>query len=189
MRRFPIALAALIAFVSTTTAFAADYNVDPVHTSLIYRIKHLASSYSYGRFDNPSGTFSFDPDHMDQTTFDMTVPVGDIDTGNPKRDPDLKGPDFFNAKEFPTMTFKSTAVKVDGKTLQVTGDLTIHGVTKSVTIPLDYIGTGPGMMGEVRSGFEGTINIKRSDFGMTAMMQAVGDDVRLIISIEGIQKK
>jgi polyisoprenoid-binding protein YceI len=188
MRRVTIALTAMIALVASATAFAADYNIDPVHTSLIYRIKHLNSSYSYGRFDGPSGTFTWDADHPEQTTFDVTAPISGLDTGNARRDSDLKGPDWFNAKEFPTMNFKSTAVKKDGDTLQVTGDLTIHGVTKSVTVPLDIVGTA-SMMGQTHSGFEGTITIKRSDFGMTAMTQAVGDDVRLIISLDGLQKK
>ena len=187
MRRVTLALTAVIALVASATAFAADYAIDPVHTSLIYRIKHLNSSYSYGRFDGPSGTFSWDADHPEASTFDVSVAVDGLDTGNARRDADLKGPDWFNAKEFPTMTFKSTAVKKDGDTLQVTGDLTIHGVTKSVTVPLNIVGTAT-MMGQTHSGFEGTLNIKRSDFGMTAMTQAVGDDVRLIISLDGIQK-
>jgi polyisoprenoid-binding protein YceI len=187
MRRVTIALTAAVAFFASASAFAADYNIDPVHSSFIYRIMHMQASYSYGRFDQPAGTFSFDPDHPEQASFDVTIPIDSLDTGNPKRDADLKGPDWFNAKEYPDMTFKSTAVKKDGGKLQVTGDLTIHGVTKSVTIPLDIVGTST-MMGKTRSGFEGTIDIKRSDFGMAALPQAVGDDVRLIISIEGDQK-
>ena len=101
----------------------------------------------------------------------------------------MKSPDFFNAKQFPTISFKSTSVKKDGDTvLNVTGDLTLHGVTKSITVPLTVVGSGKGMAGETRTGFEGTVEFKRSDFGMTGLAPVVGDDVRLIVSIEGITK-
>ncbi|HEX4124288.1 MAG TPA: YceI family protein [Tepidisphaeraceae bacterium] len=176
------------AIIVAPAAFAADYQIDPVHTSLIYRIKHMNSSYSYGRFDKPEGTFSYDPDHPDQSTFDVSVAVDNLDTGYAKRDSDLKGPDWFNAKEYPTMSFKSTSVKKDGDKLDVTGDLTIHGVTKSVTVPFDIVGTAT-MMGQTHTGFEGTLDIKRSDFGITAMPQVAGEDVRLIISLDGLEKK
>jgi polyisoprenoid-binding protein YceI len=187
MRRVFLALTALIILTASATTFAADYTIDPVHTSLIYRIKHFNSSYSYGRFDAPSGTFSWDPANPDQATFNISVAVDSLDTGNAKRDSDLKGPDWFNAKEFPTMTFKSTSVKKDGDKLDVTGDLTIHGVTKSVTVPLDIVGTA-NVMGTTHSGFEGVVTINRSDYGMGAMPQAVGEDVRIIVSLDGIQK-
>ena len=187
MRRIILTLTAILA-LAASASFAADYQIDPVHTSLIYRIKHMNSSYSYGRFDQPQGTFSYDPDHPENSTFDVSVAVANLDTGNAKRDSDLKGPDWFNAKEYPTMSFKSTSVKKDGDKLMVTGDLTIHGVTKSVTVPLDIVGT-QSFMGQTHTGFEGTVDIKRADFGMAAMPQMVGEDVRLIISLDGVEKK
>jgi polyisoprenoid-binding protein YceI len=181
-------VAALVASLGMS-ALAAHYDVDPVHTALIYRIKHLQSSYSYGRFDGPTGTFDYDAASPEASTFELSVKVDDIDTGNSQRDGHLKSPDFFNEKQFPTITFKSTSVKKDGEDkLDVTGDLTLHGVTKSITVPLTIVGTGKGMAGETRTGFEGTVEFKRSDFGMTGWAGVVGDDVRLIVSIEGITK-
>ena len=168
MKRSIAQLASLVLFVSAASAWADDYKIDPVHTSLIYRIKHLQSSYSYGRFNKPSGTFSFDPATPEKAMFDLTVNVSELDSGDAKRDAHLKSPDFFNAKEFPTIHFKSTSVSKAGDSLNVTGELSIHGVTKTVTIPLTFVVRGPGM-GDVRAGFEGTAEIKRSDFGMTSL--------------------
>lgn len=185
---FSLAAAAVIG-ASSISAMAATYDIDPVHTALIYRIKHLQSSYSYGRFNKPTGTFDYDAASPEKSTFALNVNVDDVDTGNAQRDGHLKSPDFFNAKQFPTITFKSTSVKKTGdEKLEVTGDLTMHGVTKSITVPLAVVGSGKGMAGETRTGFEGVIEFKRSDFGISGLMQAVGDDVRLIVSIEGIQK-
>ncbi len=187
-RSFIVMLAAVVA-ATGLSAFAANYDVDPVHTTLIYRIKHLQSSYSYGRFNMPTGTFTYDAAAPEQSTFSMTINVDNIDSGNPQRDGHLKSPDFFNAKQFPTITFKSTSVKKSGEDkFDVTGDLTMHGVTKSITVPLTLVGSGKGMAGETRTGFEGVVEFKRSDYGISGLMQAVGDDVRLIVSIEGIQK-
>ncbi len=189
MNRGLLSLALLGSGLLTGSLQAADYQVDPVHTALIYRIKHLQSSYSYGRFNKVGGTFSYDATAPEKTAFNMSVETADIDSGNPQRDAHLKSPDFFNAKQFPTISFKSTAVKkVGDDKLEVTGALTVHGVTKPVTTTLTVVGTGKGMAGETRTGFEGTLEIKRSDFGMKGLAEAVGDDVRLIVSIEGLYK-
>ncbi|MFI5379767.1 MAG: YceI family protein [Tepidisphaerales bacterium] len=189
MSRRMFSLALLVAGMVAGSVRAADYQVDPVHTTLIYRIKHLQASYSYGRFNQVGGTFSYDPAAPEKTAFSMSVAAADIDSGNPQRDAHLKSPDFFNVKQFPVISFKSTSVKKAGDDkLEVTGDLTLHGVTKSVTTTLTVIGTAKGMAGETRTGFEGTLELKRSDFGMNGLMPAVGDDVRLIVSIEGLYK-
>jgi polyisoprenoid-binding protein YceI len=170
-------------------ARAAEYNIDPVHSTLIYRIKHMGTSYSYGRFNNPTGTMSYDPAAPEKTMFELTVNVNDIDSANTARDTHLKGADFFNARQFPTIRFKSTAVTRDADgTLQVTGDLTLRGVTRSLKVPLTVTGTGTGQGGKAMVGFEGTVEFRRSDFGMDQNMGAVGDEVRIIVSLEGIQK-
>jgi polyisoprenoid-binding protein YceI len=189
LKRLSVLIVSAAAVLGASLASAADYNIDPVHTTLIYRIKHLNASYSYGRFDSPTGAFSYDPASPEKSTFSLEVKVDNINSGNPQRDGHLKSPDFFNAKQYPTITFKSTAVKktADDK-LDVTGDLTIHGVTKSVTVPLAVVGTAKGMAGETRTGFEGTIELKRSEFDVKGLPGAVGEDVRIIVSIEGIAK-
>ena len=110
-----------------------------------------------------------------------------VDTANEKRDAHLKSPDFFDAKQFPLITFKSTSVKADGDNFEVTGDLNLHGVTKQITVPLKKTGeSDTGKMG-YRTGWQAEVDLKRSDFGMTGMQGAIGDDVHLIISFEAVK--
>jgi polyisoprenoid-binding protein YceI len=178
-------LLAMLAF--SAVAQAADtYKIDPVHSTALFRIQHAGAGYLYGRINGPEGTLNVDDSDPTKTSFDVTLQVKNIDTNNAQRDTHLKSPTFFSAEEFPTLTFKSTAVKAAGDNkLDVTGDLTIHGQTKSVTVTLDHTGTS-NMMGN-RIGYEGTFTIKRSDFGMNAMQGGVGDEVRIIISLEGVK--
>lgn len=165
-------------------ALAADYAIDPVHTFANFRIKHMGVSYSYGRFDFPEGTVSYDPAAPEKTTLSITIKIDNVNTGVEKRDTHLKSASFFNVKDFPTMTFVSTsAKKVDENNLEVTGDLTIHGVKKSVTVKLEISGTGE-FQGKKLIGFETTFDIKRSDFGMTEMIPGAGDEVRINFSLE-----
>ncbi len=165
------------------------YNVDSVHSTVIFRIKHLDVSYFYGRFNSPTGGFTFDPENPARSSFDITLLTKNVDTHSPRRDRHLKSADFFNAKQFPKITFKSTSVKkVRGDTLQVTGDLGLHGQTRQITIDLQHVGSrDTGRMGQ-RCGFETTFTIKRSDFGMKFMLNGVGDEVTLMISLEGVKK-
>jgi polyisoprenoid-binding protein YceI len=119
----------------------------------------------------------------------MEVKIDSIDTANGDRDKHLKGPDFFNAKEFPTMAFKAKSMKAaDEKTYEVTGDLTIHGVTKEVTVKLERLGTGKDpRSGKPRTGWETTFRINRSDFGMKFGIPAIGDEVLITVAVEGVQ--
>lgn len=182
--RTGILAAAVLAAPALATA-ADTYKVDPVHSTVIYRVKHMNASYSYGRFNDVAGTFTIDPQDPGKDTFDFTVKTESIDTGNAKREQHLKGPDFFNVQQFPTITFKSTTAKpVDADTAEVQGDLTLHGVTRPVTVHIDHVGTAQGPMGKV-AGVEAVFQIKRSDFGMTNMVGPVGDDIRVIVSLEG----
>jgi polyisoprenoid-binding protein YceI len=170
-------------------ARAADtFTVDPIHSSLIFRIKHLDAGYIYGRFNQFSGSFALDDKNPADCKLEMEVKVDSLDTGNGMRDTHLKGPDFFNAKESPTMTFKATSMKAaDEKTYEVTGDLTLHGVTKPVTVKLERIGSAKDpRSGKLRTGFETTFTIKRSDFGMKYAIGLLGDDVRVTVAVEGV---
>jgi len=167
---------------------AADtYTVDPVHSSLLFRVKHLDCGYIYGRFNQYSGSFAFDDKNPSECKLEMEVKIDSLDTANADRDKHVKGPDFFNAKEFTTMTFKATSMKAqDEKNYEVTGDLTIHGVTKQVTVKLERLGTAKAM-GKTRSGWETTFSINRSDFGMKFGIPAISDEIRIIVAMEGIR--
>jgi polyisoprenoid-binding protein YceI len=142
-------------------------------------------SFFYGRFNGPEGTISVDEADPSKTSFDVQLKVANIDTNNPNRDKHLKSPDFFSAEEFPTISFKSTAVKAgEDKKLEVTGDLTLHGKTKSITVPIERIGTADVPRMGHRTGYEATMKIKRSDFGMDKMLDALGDEVTIRIGLE-----
>jgi polyisoprenoid-binding protein YceI len=168
---------------------AETYKVDPVHSTVLFRIKHLNLSYVHGRFNDVAGTFSFDDEDPSAGSLDIEVPVAKIDTNNAERDKHLKSPDFFDAERFPLITFKSRSVKKVGEqTYEVGGELALHGVTKPLTVKLERIGSGKDPWGGYRTGFETTFTIKRSDFGMTNVIGPVGDEVRLTVAIEGVRR-
>ena len=123
------------------------------------------------------------------SAFDIQVNVDTIDTHNEGRDKHLKSPEFFDAAKYPTIAFKSKSVKKTGEsTFEATGDLTLHGETRPLTVKIERTGAGPGMKGEHRSALETTFDIKRSEFGMKTMIGPLGDDVRLNVSIEGVRE-
>ena len=184
-----LALAALLTGAALT-AGADDYDLDPVHSVAVYKINHLGTSYSYGLCTDITGTFTFDPQNLAACAIDATVPVANLETKNDMRDDHLLGADWFNAKAFSTITFKSTKwEKAKDGHYKVTGDLTILGKTKEVTFTAEHVGTKDGLRGETRCGFDTTFTIKRSDFGMTGMLENIGDEVTLTIGLEGVKKK
>jgi len=161
----------------------ASYTIDPVHSSVIFRIKHMNTSQFYGRFNDIHGTLDFDDANPASSNLDPEIKIDSVDTHATKRDGHLKSPDFFNAATFPTATFKSKTWTKSGEAFDVTGDLTIHGVTKPVTVKLEKTGTGKGQGGPI-IGFETTFTVKRSDFGISYMPDGLGEDVRITIALE-----
>jgi len=174
---------------SAVTAASSDYVIDAVHSTIIFRIKHMDASYSYGRFNKIDGVANYDASGG-LTGLKINVDVDSVDTANSARDEHLRNPDFFNTKQFPKATFKSTGVKKAGDhTYDVTGEFTLMGVTKTITVALEHTGNGKSMQGADLAGFEGTFTLKRSDFGITKYLPtAIGDDVRLTISLETIKQ-
>ncbi|MGH7176691.1 MAG: YceI family protein, partial [Tepidisphaeraceae bacterium] len=145
---------------------------------------HLEKGTIWGRFNKIEGTISLDAADPAKTLFEIKVPVDSIDTNNAKRDQHLKSSDFFSAKEFATLAFKSTSVKSSGdKMLEVTGDLTVHGVTRPITIMMEYAPPSDTPQGH-KAGFAAAFVIKRSDFGMTGMVPMIGDEVHAYVGIE-----
>lgn len=174
----------------SSSAFAADtWSVDPSHSTAIFRIKHFNASWQYGRFNDVSGTFVFDDADPTKSTLELSIKTDSVDTNNQKRDDHLKGPDFFNAAQYPTMTFKSKKVAAkSGNVWAVTGDLTIHGTTKEITVDVERTGTGKDPWGGTRTGAEATFTIKRSDYGVSGLPDGLGDEVRIVVSAEAIKK-
>ena len=167
---------------------AETYAADPVHSSLVYRVKHMNTSFFWGRFDAIAGSFTLDDANPAESRFEFQVKADSVDTADAKRDQHLKSPDFFNVVQFPTITFKSQSIAKSGNAYEVSGDLTLHGVTKPVAVRVVPTGTGKDMRGTPIAGIEATLNIKRSDFGMSKMIPAVGDEVWINVSIEGARK-
>jgi len=163
---------------------AASYTIDPQHTYPNFTINHLGFSTLHGRFGKTTGKLNLDQ-AKGTGSVDIVIDVASINTGFKKRDDHLRSPDFFNAIEFPEITFKSTKVTFQGKGATVVGDLTIMGVTKSVSLAVDSISCGVHPFSKKQvCGFDATTQLKRSDFGIKYALPAVGDDISLNIEVE-----
>lgn len=166
---------------------AEKLNVDPVHSTVLFRIKHMNTSYAWGRFNDVSGSVDFEGP---AAGLDLVVKADSVDTANAKRDEHLRGPDYFNVQEFPTIAFKSTKVTSVGtdkdKTdkFDVEGTLTLHGVSKPIKVQIERTGSMKALNGKAIAGFTTTFAIKRKDFGMKFMLGPLGDEVLLIVSLE-----
>lgn len=182
-----LALAGVLGFAGATHA-EEKYSVDPVHSTVIFKITHFNMAPFYGRFNEPTGNFVLDEDPA-KTSFNFEIQADKVDTANEKRNAHLKGPDFFNAKQFPTITYKSNKVtKAPNGAYEVEGDLTLHGVTKPVKVTIEKTGQGKDPMGKERAGLAATFTIRRADFGISFMPGALGDDVTLMTGIEGLKQ-
>lgn len=180
-----------VSFLFSGAATAAQYEVDPVHSLVLYRIMHLGITPSYGVFTGISGQFTFDPAAPESASAEISVDTLSLNSFNQAPDTHLKGPDFFNVDDNFAMTFKSKAWKsVKENVYEVTGDITFLGVTKTVTVEAVYGGTAKGgANGDEHAGFEVTFTFNRSDFGMTKYLpDALGDEVRIVVAVEGILK-
>jgi len=173
-------------------ASAADtYEVDPVHSFAIFRCRNLGQAgavFIYGRFNDVKGTIVVDKDPA-KSSVNININADSIDTGVPDRDNHLKSPDFLNTKQFPTITFKSRKIQAIGKDrYRVTGDLTLHGVTRTITVTVEKLGEGKNFKDMQVIGFQTTFTIRRSDFGMKGLMNVAADEVTLTVAIMGIKK-
>jgi polyisoprenoid-binding protein YceI len=183
---YSLAVASLLTVA--VSARADEFTVDPAHSAAVFRVSHLGLSWSYGRFKDISGSFAVDAQNPSATQFSLAAQVGSIDTDNAKRNEHLKSPDFFDAAQYPTVSFKSTSVRpVDGG-YEVAGDLTLHGVTKPITIMLKGGRTAEFPRGVQRTGYVTEFTIKRSEFGMDKMVGAVGDKITVEFSFEGTKQ-
>lgn len=171
---------------ASVTVQAADYAFDKkgAHQFIQFRVQHLGYSWLYGRFNDFDGTFSYDADDPKSAKVSVTIDTTSVDSNHAERDKHLRSPDFLDVEMFPEATFESTAF--DGKTL--TGNLTLHGVTKSVEIAVEKIGEGKDPWGGYRAGFEGKTTFAMADFGITKNLGPKSKNVEMILSVEGIKK-
>ncbi|WP_223637103.1 YceI family protein [Corallococcus sp. EGB] len=186
----------LLAVAAPSFAFASTWELDSAHSSAQFAVKHMMVSTVRGAFSNVKGTINLDDKDITKSTIEATIDAKTINTNEPKRDEHLRSADFFDVEKYPTITFKSTKVAKAGKDkLNVTGDLTMHGVTKPVVLAVE----GPTAetkdpWGNVRRGATATTKIKRSDFGLTwnkaleAGGVAVGDEITITLDLETTKK-
>ena len=168
------------------------YKIDPDHTSVTFTVGHAGVATAVGRFDTISGHYRLDPGKTDVV---INIATKSIDTNHPMRDKDLRGPDFFDAKTFPTIRFVSTRFKKTGKKSGLlVGKLTIHGKTRTVSFKVHEVGAAdvsalPKPWGGYLTGYDAEGSVRRSDFGITTYPGMIGDKVQIYISVEGIREK
>ena len=178
-----------LGFCFAGAANAADeYQYDLVHSSVSFKARHLDISWIHGRFNEVSGKFSLDRENPEKSTFELSIKADSVDTANKARDEHLRQPDYFDTKQFPTIDFTSTSVKAIKGGYEVTGDFTMHGVTKKVTITMEG-GKEHDFKGVKRVGFSTELKLKRSDFGFDKnAIGPIGDEALIIIDCEGMRK-
>jgi polyisoprenoid-binding protein YceI len=172
-----------------------SWQFDLSHSSVQFHVRHLMVSKVHGRFHKWSGTLEIDPADLTRSHIEVAVDAASIDTQEPKRDDHLRSPDFFDVASFPQLTFKSTAIEQRAPgDYAVTGDLTIHGITRSVKLSVEGGETVKDPWGGIRTGFSAKTTISRKDFGLTWNVAletggfVVGDKVEITLEIEAIKK-
>jgi polyisoprenoid-binding protein YceI len=186
---YTAALVLLAASYSTPARAVEMYDLDTSHMSIVFSCSHMNMSYTYGIFRKAQGRFILDRTNPAGCKFQMVIDASSIDTNQPDRDTHLKSPDFFNAAQFPSITFDSTSVTQGGSqqgvVYQVTGNITMHGVTQQIVLPLQMLGEGKSPDGSYHAGFMTQFTLKRSDFGMDKLLNMVGDPIGVTVSFEG----
>ncbi|MFI6867437.1 YceI family protein [Nocardia sp. NPDC050406] len=178
---------------TATTLTPGTWTIDTAHSTLGFAVRHLMVSKIRGRFTDFSGRLVIGEDGS--ASAEAEIRVDSVATDNPQRDAHLRTADFFNAESFPTATFKSTEFRVKGEDFEVDGEFTIAGVTKPVTLQVEFLGVNPGMGQGPVAGFEATTVINRRDFGITIDMPladggaVIGDKIALTLGIEVVQQQ
>jgi polyisoprenoid-binding protein YceI len=172
------------------TAAVTEYNIDAVHTSVVFRVIHFNVAPFYGRFNKVSGSLKWNSNNLEGSAIHVDIDSASVDTANEKRDQHLRSADFFNSAEFPTITFRSKSIaQISGNQYVVTGDLSFNGTTREVTAPFELVGQAPDMRGIERIGGEAIFTLNRADYGVTYMPDGLSNEVRVIVAIEGIKKQ
>lgn len=194
MRSLMTALALATALGPTAAAAATVYSIDPVHSNVTFKVRHLISKTG-GEFNTFSGTITADFDKLDNSSVEFVIDAASIDTRNEDRDKHLRSPDFFDVTTYPEITFVSSKItKVQGDTYAVTGTLSMHGVSKEITLMVEYLGSMQAM-GGTRAGFQLSTEINRKDFDIVWNRTldngglVLGDEVEIEIDLEVVAQK
>ncbi len=185
----PTPLAAIGATDPFEGPVSGKFEIDGVHSSVLFGVVHAKVGRFWGRFNQVSGELTVDADKPQMSTVLVKIAAESVDTANDGRDNHLRGPDFFNAKEFPEIVFESTKIAKAGDGFEVSGDLTMLGVTKPINAKVKFTGHSDMPRLGKRSGYEVSFEIKRSDFGMKyGLPDVLGDDVKVLIALEAVLK-
>lgn len=189
MKKSLLTTMAALTLFATTTVDADGYRIDPTHSFVTFSIPHLGYSLLHGRFNTIRGTFRHDPATPAASTIRVEIDTASIDSNHAERDKHLRGEGFLDVEKFPKAVFESTGFKADGPSRGVlSGKLTLHGVTRAVTIPVTAIGAGKDPWGGYRSGWQGELSLKRADYGITRNLGPAAEMVTLGLFIEGIRQ-
>lgn len=193
MLKKSLLVSAISATMISFPAAAADYVIDTkgAHASINFAVKHLGYSWLTGRFDNFSGEFSYDPAKPEASSVSVTIDTTSVNSNHAERDKHLRSDDFLNVEKFPKATFVSKKIVLDGDDkdeFDIVGDLTLNGVTKSITIEVEKIGEGKDPWGGYRAGFSGETEIKMKDFNIKMDLGPASQTVKLELEVEGVKK-
>ena len=189
LRTYLTRVTAVVALIlAAPLANAADYKIDPGHSFIEFKIQHLGYSWLYGRINSISGEFSHDPAKPAESKISVDIDATSVDTNHEKRDAHIRNEDFLNVDKFPKASFKSTGYTGTETEGTMTGDLTLHGVTKSISIKIEKLGEGKDPWGGYRAGFVGFVTLDRRDFGVDRNLGPKSWTMELELGIEGIRK-
>lgn len=190
LARLSLSVLAVAAMLPTAALYAQApasvevYRIDPVHSNVGFRVRHLMSKVN-GRFGQVDGTIKVDKKDLTRSSVEVVLQVASISTSNEQRDTHLKSPDFFDAAKYPVITFKSTAIRQVAKDkLEVTGTFTMKGVTRTLAFPITDLGTSVDPWKNVVAGFEGALTLDRHEYGVSYGKGLVGDQVEIELNIE-----
>jgi polyisoprenoid-binding protein YceI len=172
--------------VAVAPAEVPVFALDPVHSSINFRVMHMQTGYATGRFNEFSGEFAYDPKQLDKSKISFEIQAGSVDTNNGKRDDHLRGSDFFSVEQFPTIAFESTRIQQRGKELQIAGKVKWMGVEKDLAVPAQHVGESQSREGKTKHGFSCAFVLKRSDFGISYGLEgnSLGDEVNVALDLE-----
>ncbi|UTW48365.1 YceI family protein [Bacterioplanoides sp. SCSIO 12839] len=191
MKKLLLALGMTAAATLAPLSQAATYDIDTkgAHAFVQFKIKHLGYSWLLGRFNTFDGQFEYDASAPEKSSIAVEIETASIDSNHAERDKHLKGSDFLNVSKFPTSSFKSTGFKSTGEGEGIiSGDFTLHGVTKNISFPVTLVGEGKDPWGGYRAGFEGKTTLKLSDYGITYNLGPASTHVEIELHVEGIRQ-
>jgi polyisoprenoid-binding protein YceI len=191
MKRLALATSILALVAPLALAQSSTWKIDPAHSEVDFTVRHMSVSNVHGRIGNLNGTILLNEADTTKSSVQVTIDIATVDTGVAMRDADLKSANFFDTTQFSTATFTSTSVTKNGNSLTVTGNLSMHGVTKPVVLEVEGPSSPmPGMDHKPHSGFSASTTLKRTDFGIGSKFppSIVGDEIKLTVDLEVVKQ-